>query len=420
MKPIYQNFDGLDVAFQGACSSAFLAALDDAKGQAAETRQDALLTFGGITMHVAETGAKGGYAYRVDTGPEGATWFFSKNTKPENWNIRVSAKSAWLATKGLGRVKTEMYQFLEAVGAKVGDESISRIDYCMDFRGEDLGHDFKIIPDQFIMHSHSNRSDHYGEDDFDAEGAFDDKTVNGVSGRVTSVTVGRMPGRQVIVYDKTKEITAKRKLEWLDIWAAQGAHLTLGERVFRVEIRAGKTCLKERWGITTWADLFAKAGDMFAHTLDAVRYAEPTGDKSRYRWPDHSLWEAAKEAVGADLFEMQCGAKPGVVKAVRAEQLAQTMRAMITGLLATWGVATSAPAMAEPLADAVHSMAYEYVTDHREEFLAKMNRAGKRYVFITKEGQENASIVGDVADQGGSGGQEPDESGNGWHGGGNG
>jgi hypothetical protein len=160
-------------------------------------------------MHVAETGAPGGYAYRCDTGPTGAIWFFSKNQKATNWNIRVSMRSNALASMGLGAVRAELYRFLEAIGAAVGGESISRVDYCQDFLADEIaeatGTPFVLVPDAFVMHSHTSRSDH--ADDAGMK-------MHGVSGRYTSVTCGAVTGRQIIVYDKSTEVRRKQKHEW--------------------------------------------------------------------------------------------------------------------------------------------------------------------------------------------------------------
>jgi hypothetical protein len=139
-----------------------------------------------------------------------------------------------------------------------------------------------------------------------------------------------------------------------------------------VELRAGKEHLKERWGITTWADLDAKLGDVFAHALDAIRYAEPGGDSNRSRWQDSELWRDVRAVVSGVLFEMQSGALPGVVKEVRRVQLAQTMRAMILGLAATWALATGTPANASAVPAAMAEMAKQHIQDSQGDFIKKV------------------------------------------------
>lgn len=398
IKPFYFGFDGLDVSFQGRIPRGLVEVLEAAKLEAQATRAPALVMWRGQSMHVAETGARGGYAFRCDTGPEGAVWFFASNEDPKNWNIRVSARSAWLAIKGYKAVRDGMYEFLEAIGADVLQESIARVDFCMDFRGDDLG-DFSLDPTAFVMHSHTNRADH-----------AEDVAIHGVSGRYTSVTCGKMPGRQVIVYDKTKEIVSHRKDEWRLIWAealnrAGLPPLGEGEKVHRVEVRAGKDHLKTRWGCSTWAELEAMAGDVLGRALADIRYTTPSAtDSERSRWPDAPIWAGARACVAGALFDWHSGVLPGVVKAVRRDQLAQTMRAMMLGLLATWTFATATPAKAEEVAPALAEMAQGYMQSEPDEFAAKLKRAGRKYRFLNMEG-EVEGVVGKRSQHVGTGGE---------------
>ncbi len=42
--------------------------------------------------------------------------------------------------------------------------------------------------------------------------------------------------------------------------------------VYRVELRAAKNELKQKWGITTFADFEAGIGDVYTHAAKKVRY----------------------------------------------------------------------------------------------------------------------------------------------------
>lgn len=173
----------------------------------------AMLDYRGVRMAVADSGARGGYAFRYDTGPDGATWFFKRPRPGDPWGVRVSVKALALALYGLGGVRARLYGFLEALGIFVplGAESIGRVDYAVDI----LAPGFVLEPERFVMHSHATRIDHSEPDPM---------VRHGTSGRVTSVTVGKMPNRQVIVYDKRKEVIARRKVHWWEIWNACLAH----------------------------------------------------------------------------------------------------------------------------------------------------------------------------------------------------
>ncbi len=339
MDVVHRGFDGLDVSFQGQIDKDFAEQLEVAKTSAADEREEQLLEFRGVKMHVAETGARGGYAYRCDTGPFGATWFFKKPNKHDPWGIRVSCKALPLATLGLGRVRADLYAVLDALGIATTTEgvSIGRVDVAVDV----LAPGFILEPDNFVMHSQATRADHI-------EGA--DVQIHGRSGRCTSVTIGKNPGRVVILYDKRAQVVSKRKVEWWEIWNANRQKDGLPplnqenrdeSAVWRVELRAGKKHLKDKWRIRTWADLHDRLGDLKAKTLNAVRYAMPALDTNRARWPDDPIWGIARREIAGDLFQMRSHTNPDLIrKVLRAEHrriLLGQMSGISVGLAVTDG-----------------------------------------------------------------------------------
>lgn len=331
MELLYQGFDGLDVSFKGQIGDDLCKSLETAKEQAQRTHQSAPIHWNGIAMLVSESGAKGGYAFKVSTGIFGATWFFKKPNMRDPWGVRVSCNSFNLATNGLGRVRTELYNIMDMLEVTLipNGESIGRVDYALDF----LAPTFVLVPDQFVMHSKANRADHLEQPEV---------AINGRSGRITSVTVGKMPGRQVIVYDKRAEVIAKHKVGWWEIWnaARERAELPLlaqdeaeQSRIWRVELRAGKRHLKDGWNLRTWADLDNHLGDLLSETLSAIRYTQPTDDSNRSRWPDSHLWKLVRQGAEHDLFEMRCYADPNRVKHVQKEEHDQLLAGQMLGLL---------------------------------------------------------------------------------------
>lgn len=330
---LYRGFDGLDVSFQGQITAKFAEALDNAKVQAGKSHQREPLEWNGILLAVFETGAKGGYAFSATTGEFGATWFFKRPSIHDPWGVRVSCSSFLLATKGLGGARAYMYAVMGALDITLqpNAESIGRVDYALDY----LLPDFTLTPEHFVMHSNARRADHH---------EIHEIGVNGRSGRVTSVTVGKMPGRQLIVYDKRAEIVAKRKTAWWDIWdatRAKGSRPALvrdcpaDSPIWRVEIRAGKQHLKTRWRISSWRDLDNRFGDTVTASLNAVRYAAPTDDSNRSRWPEASLWQAVRREVSDDLFEMRNFADPDLMKSVQRDEHDKMLKQQMTGLLTT-------------------------------------------------------------------------------------
>jgi len=329
MEVIHRGFDGLDVAFKAKIPTALAVELQSAKEYAVEQSEETRITFGSVTMKVGETGAKGGYAFRCDTGKFGAIWFFKKPNKNDPWGIRVSVNSLPLAIYGLGWVRNYLYEILHGLGITTTDHgvSISRVDYAIDI----LAPEFVLDANNFVMHPRCNRKKH---------DEITEISENGHSGRTTSVTIGKNPGRQVIIYDKREEVIAKRKVEWWEIWNANRKQpdqppLDMGpvrHRIWRIEFRACKRHLKDTWGVTSWSDLDDKLGDIYAKMVADIRYADPTSDTNRARWPNASIWKIACNEMKEDLFEMRTGADPVRIKEVIRDEHRRVLQSQKLGL----------------------------------------------------------------------------------------
>ncbi len=266
IKILRAGYDGLDVSFCGTMPPSVLEALERGKTEAVRSRQDALVQISPrLSVHVAETGAKGGYAYRVDTGPDGETWFL-KRSDTIDWNIRVSCKSAMLATLGYEGAKARLYARLKEFGAFVESESIGRVDFAFDFTAPA---EFEIDPSLVVAHVNSGVREH----DAKMKVTEDETAITCIASRarkVETLTIGKMPGRQVTVYNKTAEVKARGKAYWWQIWKVGE-----GTQVYRLEVRAGKKYLKERVGVTTWADLEEKLPAILHATLLKIRLCDP-------------------------------------------------------------------------------------------------------------------------------------------------
>lgn len=122
------------------------------------------------------------------------------------------------------------------------------------------------------------------------------------------------------------DITDKRKPIWWDIWNASLKAEGLPpldpkdrseSQIWRVEARAGKRIMKDRWGITTWEDFDAKFSDVIAEAFEKIRYCDPDPmDTNRARWPNHEIWDMAKVDADTDLSEMRSHLDVDKVKAV--------------------------------------------------------------------------------------------------------
>ena len=91
---------------------------------------------------------------------------------------------------------------------------------------------FKLNLDRFIAHPRTKKRPHWGE----IEPASDRNQPSAVcrGRRLESVTIGKMPGRQVIVYDKRREAIEQRKLFWFKVWGIDRSDRSA--EIWRVEL----------------------------------------------------------------------------------------------------------------------------------------------------------------------------------------
>lgn len=359
-----------------------------AKAEGEDTREDTLTEWNGVRLLVRAYGGNG-YAIIASGGPFGATWFFKKANAKDPWAVRVSFGSDFLANNGLGAAKAHLETIMGQFGISYveSDVSISRADYCVDI----LARGFVLVPDNFVMAASTKRKDYPD---------LSQPVIHGTSGKASSVTVGSIGNRQVILYDKRAEVVVCNKDHWWTIWQTELDRLFSNEhldspikldrsapaqsRVMRVEFRAGKRTLKERWNITTWADFFDRFGDVCRQMGEDIRYCEPTkGDTNRGRWPNHPIWEIACAEINDDLNEMRSGVDPCVIKEVHKETHISMLLRNITGTCLTHAALHDREVGEIPAH--LHELAHEMCANlaKRPDKTHKQLEAAKaKYVFI--------------------------------------
>jgi hypothetical protein len=338
MKKIYSNFDGLDIAFQGSVSKKILAQLAEAQKEAQEGQKEEVIELGKshLKVCVATSGGSGGYAYRFDTGVDGAVWFVAKSNDVKRWNVRVSVKSLAFALHGYEGVKNHILHVLDCLEArgkgridkatgKFTDqplESISRFDFCVDF----IAPNFQINSEHFIAHSRSTKQI-YGK-------TLELDTVRR-GNNIESVRIGKMPNKQVAIYNKTKEIINNNKSYWWKIWGIDKDSVECD--VWRVEVRAGKEELI-KWESRTFTALEEKAGNITDHILKSIRYVNPSADKNHTRWKSKPIWNDTIKAVNEGMMEYtsQEAKREDILKGFHAEKLAIYQQQMM-GLAVSYG-----------------------------------------------------------------------------------
>lgn len=330
MKVIHRGFDKLELSIEATIPPELFEHLNREKELAEDEGKPRPITYGGVDLDLQPHGIPG-YRFQLSGGHMDMIWFFKKPNARDPWGVRISVGALMLATQGLGYVRDRINKTLERLGIRFGPHqvSISRADFCVDF----LAPSFELDPENFVIHSHSNRADYLVPEETTRS--------NGKSGQFTSVTVGKMPGRQATIYDKRRQVIETKKPIWWEIWNANLRAKGLpvldssdkeNSRVWRVEMRAGKRLLKDRWNIRTWEQFDALFGDVIAEAFEKIRYCLPVAnDTNRARWPNQEIWELALSEVSGDLIEMRSYVEPSKIKYVHKQEHIRIIMALLTG-----------------------------------------------------------------------------------------
>jgi hypothetical protein len=379
MKLLYAGFDTVDLALQGAFPAETTEILKAARDQASDRQEPVLARIGPgqIAMHVHPGGLRGGYAIRADTGPLGEVLAFKANTSPVEWNGFASIRASSLAVHRIHAARDLLWQRLADMGFVVRGHSVNRIDYAVDFQLAD----FELHLDCFVAHPRMKVRAQWGDVSADLD---KNRPVAICRGRrLESVTIGKMPGRQIIVYDKRREAIDLRKLFWFKVWGVD--QYNPFTQVWRVEMRAGKKELKERWQIRTFDDVDRAIADVFVHALADVRYVTRLQrDSNVTRQSLHPLWEAVTDHVAHGLMYLRCGLVPGQVKEIERQLAIDNYAAQVLGNLAGWAVAQGLKdeTIESELPNRVHALVTSAIRDRRGKLQKSIDRARERLHFV--------------------------------------
>lgn len=258
-------------------------------------------SFNGMDLVVRSNGGAGGYAYSFETFGLEANWFMRTSTSRLGWNVRVAIRARPLVLNGIGWVKDKLEETARAFGLVIPENgvSIARIDYAVDC----LAPGFEFDAENFVVHSSCNTIRHLEESEMG---------VSGKSWKASSMRVGGITRKQIGIYDKLREVRQKRDRRMPLIWdaAREAAHARPlvyrgkeADDIWRVELRAGKEYLKGKWDVTGWGSLFDQLDAIFEDMLKSMRYAAPTSDTNRSRWPNHPLWEIVSKEIAENAMQ---------------------------------------------------------------------------------------------------------------------
>jgi len=381
---LHSGFDKLEVAFNGALPGRLRAALEGAKQRAVSNVEAEQMNLGGFDVWVKETGAKGGYAYVFTTEESREMWAVKDNPDPGNWNLRCVVSSAALAVEGWDAVKGRLLDQLRAWSTKTTDISVSRIDYAVDFKAPG----WSVDPRRVICHRHCDIGEY---SDGEAVADDDGMKVHWANRQVASLTVGTMPGRQVIVYDKSREVRASGKGLWHEIW---GCVPDKSERVWRVEVRAGKEHLT-RAGIKNFDDIERAIGTVFAKAMHDIRLAVSPDFDNATRAAVDPVWMQVQGVV-AEANEASAGAVTwGRFIEGRRDEIATVYRQQLVGCAMGYAVTLGKSAMdtAREIAAEIHEDILTLWNEDEGRFKDKHSRASRRLKFLepasTGKGSDN-------------------------------
>lgn len=371
MKILHKGFDGLEVSFQGKLHARARRSLQMAKDNAKAMMQNEYLNLNGVDVWVKETGAQGGYAFVFDTGPDGEIWTIKDNDNTENWNLRTKVSAVQLAVDGFEKTVENLYKKLGLWRAEILDESVARIDYAIDFVADNYSPDMR----SFICHSRATQGEF-------AEGMDQVQPRQFACGnRITSVTIGKMPGRQVITYDKRREAIQTQKNHWFQIWGIEKEDCPV---VWRIEVRAGKNHLRN-WRIKTLDDVRKHIGFVFAQDLEDVRFIDNPEVENRSRDGEtNEAWEYVASMVSDCMDEETIPTLKGRIVEGRREQIQGRYIALFKGLASGYAVAHGLPFIdaVEELPGRISDMLGAYLRDEPKKFSKKFSRAKNRLKFI--------------------------------------
>lgn len=381
MHKLYSGLDGLDLALKTSASPELIRLLESGKEFSAEHQCDARAVFNGVVIQIGPTGRRGGYAYTFNTGPEGAVWAVKKPKASDPWGVHVSIRSRALALHGLEKVRGDLEKTCNKLGFSVPVDGISigRVDFAVDI----LAPEFILDSNAVVVHSRTKLKTH--TDLFESQ-------VHSHSGRVTSVTIGKMPGRQVIIYDKREEAMQKHKHEWPLIWQEAVTRLGLPpldmkqretSQVWRVELRLGKSALRDRSNIRGWASFYEELEGQMVRLSNDVSLHLPTPDTNRSRWPLHPLWIMAQQVVANGIFAHDVEVPYEAVQAADLAQKQQEFMTLVTSHLVTLAYldGLKEPDMREFL-NVMPSRVKHFLRHHPRDVAQRLSDAADKYGWL--------------------------------------
>jgi len=373
MKLIYSGFDTLVFAIKGAAKPSTLKYLEFVKNLAAQDQQDRVIEFdeGKLGGLIGPTGVKGGYAYLMRFhGDLGHVVSLKSNLNRNMWNAHVKIRALALATYGWEAALEMVFNDLEVLGFFGRELSLNRVDYAMDY----LNAGITLNPEDIVAHARVKKAANKLEVDTVTRGQ-----------NCETVTIGKMPNRQIIIYDKRREVIEKHNRAWFEIWGVDRNDHT--QTVHRVEIRLGKNELKKS-EIVSLEDFKAKVNAALTRAVHVVRYVEADTGLNRSRWPNKAIWDHVQTHVRDHVLRNPDFVDVARVKHVLRSQKAIECSKLILGNMANLSVFEDMPR------DQMKDRMVKFVKEHFSQIEAQENhpfwksraKTQDRFLFLEEGG----------------------------------
>lgn len=303
MEYVHRGIDGLDISYPVHIAEEHLPTLLEAQKTAASMgkNQTKRIDINGQALWVRPRGHAGGYSFSCTTGHMGENLFLKKPESGNEYGLRVSVNALPLAIYGLHKVRSDLEAKLLKLGMIVrpGDERIARLDVAIDLlvSGLSIKRENIVVPSRVDVACYS-----------------DEVEMHGSPTQITSVRMGKNPNRQVVIYDKVKEITEQAKPYWWLIWDKRREAVGLpplnrenlaGSKIWRTEIRFYKKYLKERMEIKTFNELIDKLPHLTETITRDFRLVIPSADQNRNRWKTHPFWSRASAELLEEVLQIE-------------------------------------------------------------------------------------------------------------------
>ena len=154
-----------------------------------------------------------------------------------------------------------------------------------------------------------------------------------------------------------------------------------------MELRLGKTALKEGWNITRFEELEEKLGDMYLSLLREIRLlSDDNTDSNVSRQKVCDFWEKATQVMRKVFAESINGQLAGRIIEVCREQKKKEYRDLICGLASSYALVNNLPVSEmEGILNVLNREVIYHLKHCKDKAERSYTKAEKRYIFITPE-----------------------------------